>query len=166
MATGTDIVAPSGNHGRPRLTFPIPRMAGVGGRSVENLAPGRCCTSPSRRYAPCRCASASVMPESSRAYIRRDSDPVMLRWHCAPLRVIADDSWRLRAYQAIRCHWIWPVGGISIPELTVPGPQSRNMRCCGRPRRPPGVYQPITTYGQATLIVERFGLKFHRAGDA
>jgi uncharacterized protein (TIGR03435 family) len=94
--------------------------------------------------APPRFATASVKPEASRAYIRKDVDPVMLRWHSTPLRVIADDAWHLRGYQVIG----WPMDMASRFDIDArtDGPTTTEQK-----------YEMLRT-----LIVERFGLKFHR----
>lgn len=96
--------------------------------------------------APPRFATASVKPEASRAYIRKDVDPVMLRWHSTPLQVIIDDAWHLRGYQRIG----WPTSmGMDVRfdiDARTDGPTTTEQK-----------YEMLRT-----LIVERFGLKFHR----
>jgi uncharacterized protein (TIGR03435 family) len=93
---------------------------------------------------PPRFSTASVKPESSRAFIRKDVDPVMLRWHSTPLRVIVDDAWHLRGYQVIG----FPMDMASRWDIDcrTDSPTTTEQK-----------YEMLRT-----LIVERFGLKFHR----
>ena len=95
--------------------------------------------------APPRFAVASVKPESTRAYIRKDVDSVMLRWHSTPLKIIVTDAWSLRGYQIIG----WPSSmGMDVRfdiDARTDGPTTTAQK-----------YEMMRT-----LIAERFGLKFH-----
>jgi len=112
--------------------------------AIACLGAALCAQAQQAEPAPLRFATASVKPESSRAYIRKDVDPVMLRWHSTPLRVIMDDAWHLRGYQVIGLQMDmasrWDIDG------RTDGPTTTAQK-----------YEMLRT-----LIVERFGLKFHR----
>jgi uncharacterized protein (TIGR03435 family) len=113
---------------------------------IALLSVALCAQAPQTEGVPPRFATASVKVDTSdHNGIGNKFDPVMMRWTSTPLRVLVQEAYGLRRYQIVG----WP-NSLSSDKWNIDaktdGPTTSKLK-----------YEMLQT-----LIVERFGLKFHR----